>query len=157
MNIEVIRSAINKIVDGKNTLRKLGVIRSERLIGEIGEWIGKSIFGGESAESSSQKGYDLVIDGKKYQVKAHAKGENNNARWTEFKYEKGQFDYLVIIVMCSDLYLKEVYCIDEETVFSRLNLSKKQRVVDWDNYTDYKIPLAKLPNQDLVKLFTKNA
>ena len=150
------RAAINKIVEGKKSLRELDVIRSERLVGEIGEWLAESIFGGERAKSSSQKGYDLIIDSKKYQIKTHAKGDKNNARWTQFKYNKGEFDFFIIIVMSKEFYLKEVYCIDEEILFSRIDETKKQRVVDWDKYQEFKIPLDQLSNQEIVREFIQN-
>lgn len=150
------RAAINKIVEGKKSLRELDVIRSERLVGEIGEWLAESIFGGERAKSSSQKGYDLIIDSKKYQIKTHAKGDKNNARWTQFKYNKGEFDFFIIIVMSKEFYLKEVYRIDEEILFSRIDETKKQRVVDWDKYQEFKIPLDQLSNQEIVREFIQN-
>ena len=150
------RAAINKIVEGKKSLRELDVIRSERLVGEIGEWLAESIFGGERAKSSSQKGYDLVIKGKKYQIKTHAKGDKNNARWTQFKYSKGEFDFFILIVMSKEIYLKEVYLIDEEKLFSRIDETKKQRVVDWDKYQEFKIPLDQLSNQEIVREFIQN-
>ena len=152
-----VRIAIDKIVEGKKSLRELDVIRSERLVGEIGEWLAEKIFGGERAISSSQKGYDLIIDGKKYQIKTHAKGDKNNARWTQFNYSKGEFDYFIIIVMSKEIYLKEVYLIDEETLFNRIDETKKQRVVDWDKYQEFKKTLGQLPNQEVVKEFVKNA
>ena len=134
-------------------LWELDVIRSERLVGEMGEWLAESIFGGRRADSSSQKGFDIINNDRKVQVKTHAKGDDNNARWTEFKYEKGDFDELIIIIMTKEYRLKEVYNIPEEVVFERINESKKQRVVDWDAYPEYAIPLDKLPNQELVSLF----
>ena len=58
--------------------------------------------------------------------------------------------------MSKEYRLKEVYSIPEEIVFERINESKKQRVVDWDAYSDYVIPLDELPNQELVSLFRLN-
>lgn len=134
-------------------LRELDVIRSERLVGELGEWLAESIFGGQRAESSTQKGYDIINNDRKVQVKTHAKGDGNNARWTEFKYQRGEFDDFIIIVMTKEFRLKEVYHIPEEVVFERINEAKKQRVLDWDAYPEYSVPLDELPNQELVSLF----
>ena len=148
-----VREQLDSIVEAKRRLRELDVIRSERMVGEIGEWLAESIFGGERVKSTSQKGYDLIGDGRRVQVKTHAKGDENNARWTEFKYEPGQFDEFVIIVMSKELRLKEVYRIPEEIVFERIDETKKQRIVKWDDYADFGIALSNLPNQELVELF----
>lgn len=149
-----IRAAIDSITSGKRTLFELGAIRSERLTGEIGEYYVSEILNAQRAGTSSQKGYDLLLDGKKVQVKAHAKGEGNGARWTEFKYSQGDFDILVIIVMSQDFLISEFYQIPAESVFARINEKKKQRVVDWDNFTDFKIDLLKLPNEAAVRAFS---
>ena len=150
---EIIRSALDSMVRAKRVLRDYDVTRSERLVGEIGEWLVESIFGGERASSSSQKGYDIIRDDRRVQVKTHAKGDANNARWTEFKYQKGEFDDFVIVVMSKEYCLKEIFYIPEDVLFERINESKKQRVVDWDQYHDCRIGLDDLPNQDLVNLF----
>jgi hypothetical protein len=148
-----VRECLNSLVKAKQRLRDLDVIRSERLVGEIGEWLVESLFGGSRAESSSQKGFDIVKDNSKIQVKTHAKGDDNNARWTQFGYKRGEFDFLVIVVMSKELYLKEVFYIPENVTIDRIDTKKKQRVVDWDKYKDFSIPLDQLPNQDLVQLF----
>ena len=148
-----VRKYVDAHVEAKRMLRELDVIRSERLVGELGEWFAEAVFGGQRAKSTSEKGFDILNQGRKVQVKNHAKGDGNNARWTEFKYQRGEFDDFIIIVMSKELLLKEVYKIPENIVFERINESKKQRVLDWNAYSDYSIPLEELPNQDLVSLF----
>lgn len=150
---EEVRKYLDSLVTAKRMLRELDVTRSERLVGELGEWLAKSIFGGQRAPSSSQKGFDIINNDRRVQVKTHAKGDDNSARWTEFKYQRDEFDELVIIVMTKEYRLKEVYLIPEEKVFARIDESKKQRVVDWNKYRDCSIPLDKLPNQELINLF----
>jgi hypothetical protein len=151
---QTVRQYLDSLVEAKRRLRELDVTRSERLVGEMGEWLAESIFGGRRAESSSQKSYDIINNDRKVQVKTHAKGDGNNARWTEFKYQRGEFNDFIIIVMTNGYRLKEVYHIPEEIVFERINEAKKQRVVDWDAYPEYAIPLDELPNQELVSLFS---
>ncbi len=148
-----VRQYLDSLVEAKRMLRELDVIRSERLVGELGEWFAEAVFGGARAVSTSEKGHDIINRGRKVQVKTHAKGDNNNARWTEFKYRRGEFDDFIIIVMTKEFRLKEVYHIPEEVVFERINEDKKQRVLDWDAYPEYSVPLDELPNQELVSLF----
>lgn len=152
-DFSIVRDQLDSIVEAKRRLRELDVIRSERMVGEIGEWLAESILGGERVQSTSQKGHDVIREDLRVQVKTHAKGDENNARWTDFKYEPGQFDELVIIVMSKDLKLKEVFRIPEEVVFERIDETKKQRVVNWDDHADSSIELSDLPNQELVELF----
>ena len=148
-----VRNQLDSIILAKQRLRELDVIRSERFVGEIGEWLAETIFGGKRVKSTSQKGYDIIRGELRVQVKTHAKGDENNARWTEFKYEMGQFDEFLIIVMSKELKLKEVYKIPEKIVFTKIDETKKQRVVNWDDHSAYSIKLIDLPNQELVKLF----
>lgn len=79
-----IREAINRLVEAKQDLKNLGVLRSERTIGEYGEWFAEKLTGAERKGSTSRKGFDLILNNTwKIQVKAHAKGDGNNARWTD--------------------------------------------------------------------------
>jgi hypothetical protein len=78
-----VRSAVQQLIRAKNNLKSLGVLRSERLVGEFGEWFAEQLISGERATSTTQSGWDLICNGKKYQVKTHAKSESNGARWTE--------------------------------------------------------------------------
>ena len=41
-----IRNALDRLIDAKKDLRKLGVLRSERTIGEYGEWFAEKMTGG---------------------------------------------------------------------------------------------------------------
>lgn len=154
-NIAEARHALDQIAQAKETLRRLDVIRSERMTGEIGEWLIEQIYGGARAASTSQKGYDLEIDGLRYQVKTHAKGDNNSARWTEFKYERGVFDFFIILVLSKEYAIKELYRIPEHVVFERINETLKQRVLKWDDFSDCLVPIGDIDNEAILKEFTK--
>lgn len=150
-----IRAAIDNLVCAKERLSALRVIRSERLVGEIGEWLFTAIYGGTRATSSSQKGWDVKLDEKRVQVKTHAKGDKNNARWTELNYDNNAFDEIAILVFTRTFHLKEFYRAPSVTVMQRAENSGKQKIVKWDKLKDCRIDLDKLPHQEIVALYMK--
>lgn len=141
-----IRQAIIALASAKKTLRELKVIRSERLTGEIGEFLAGIQLGGEviQADSTSNKGWDLMWRGpnmdkhERIQVKCHAKGPGNKARWTIVKHVD-DFERLIVLVLSHDYHLKEIYNIPTAEVKSRSDLitdGKEYRVM-WDKFKDY--------------------
>ena len=150
-----IRRALDDLVEAKRKLRECGVLRSERFVGEIGEWFVKSILEAKRAETSSQKGWDLLLDGKKIQVKTHAKGDDNNARWTEIKYDKEAFDELIVVIFTKEFHLKEFYRIPINIVMQRIVPSGKQKIIKWDDLNDHQVQIDNLPHQEITALFRK--
>ena len=152
-NYTEIRIILDLLAKSKQRLRDLGVIRSERLVGEIGEWFFTAIYGGERAPSTTQKGWDVKLNGKKIQIKTHAKGDKNNARWTVVEFNGDEFDELVIIVFTKEYYLKEFYRASNKLVLKNIESSGNRKIIKWDKLSKKKIDLKKLPNPSLIKLF----
>jgi hypothetical protein len=151
-NYRDVRDALNQIVSAKQILRNLKVIRSERFTGELGEWFVGEMYNALPAASTSQKGWDLMLGDRRIQVKTHAKGDGNNARWTELgKYTEEDFDELIIVVFTKEFSLKELYKVPVKDAIS--HVKGKQRVIGWNDISRFKIKLKNLPKQDLVKLF----
>jgi hypothetical protein len=136
---QLIKKNIELFISAKNQLKELDVLRSERITGEFGEWFAEELTGAKRAKSTTQKGWDLLLNEKKYQVKTHAKGEKNNARWTDWKYSKRDFDVLVVLIFSSSLSLREAYIIPFEDAYSRVNKNNKQVVLKWDNYPEFRV------------------
>ena len=134
-----IKNAIDEFINAKEKLQNLDVLRSERLTGEFGEWFAEQLTGAKRADKTSQKGWDLESKGIKYQVKTHAKGQNNNARWTDWKYDSKEFDFLIILIFTHKLELKEAYHIPYTETENRVNKKNKQIVLKWDDFKDFKI------------------
>lgn len=150
-----IRDLVANFVKIKDESKKLDVIRSERFIGEFGEWFAEEFTGAKRAKSTSQSGWDLIDrNGIKFQVKTHAKGENNTARWTNWSYDNKVFDFLIILIFTNKLELKEIYKVPFEATKTRVNLNLKQKVLKWDDFSDYKISFDDI-SEDL-KVFLKN-
>lgn len=125
--IKNIRTCLNQLSEAKQTLRLLGVIRSERLTGEIGEYIAGELFGYGRARTTSNKGWDLQSkNGEKIQVKAHAKGPTNPFKIT-FIEDFDPFDFLVLVIMTSDYRIQAVYRIPKNEAEKRATIIPKHR------------------------------
>jgi hypothetical protein len=132
------RDLLIQFSEAKNTLRERGVIRSERFTGELGEWLVETAHRGQRAKGTTQKGWDIKLgcDGNstRLQVKAHAKGNNNPARWTNISPDSLEhFDRLVIVVMTSDYYIKEWLEIPVGDVRQLIVQSGKSTIIKWDD------------------------
>lgn len=55
-----------------------GIVRSDKLLGDIGEWLCVKKYGLILADSGRNAGFDGHIDGKKVQVKVHNSPKGNN-------------------------------------------------------------------------------
>ncbi len=149
------RDLLNQFCDAKKALRERGVIRSERFTGELGEWLVETAHRGQRAEGTTQKGWDikLMCDGEplKLQVKAHAKGDNNPAAWTNISRDSLEhFDRLVIVVMTNDYFIKQWLEIPVEDVGRLIVQSGKSTIIKWDDATDFIVDWKSLPGyQDI--------
>jgi hypothetical protein len=152
------RELLNDFYAIKVALRELGVIRSERFTGELGEWLVETAYKGQRAKGTTQKGWDVELCGENgrslLQVKTHAKGEKNNARWTKIKPECLElFDRLVIVVLSDKYDLKEWYDVSKEDVRKTLVQSGKSWVIYWDDIKPHSINWKKLPGADAISDF----
>lgn len=154
-----VKLALRDLANAKQTLRNLNIIRSERLTGEIGEYIASiQLPCAEHAATTSNKGWDLLWkdpasgNQMRIQVKCHAKGPKNTARWTVIKH-LDDFEILMIVVLSHDYQLKELYQILVKDVQDRTenNLDRKEFTVYWDKFKDFKID----PNEKVKAIFEK--
>ena len=152
-NYKKVKETLYKLANAKQDLRELGVIRSERLVGEIGEWFFTAIYGGKRAQSTTQKGWDVKLNGKKIQIKTHAKGDKNNARWTVINFCEDDPDELVIVVFTKEFCLKEFYRVSSKVLVNYIETSGDRKIVYWDKIAKWKIELNKLPKQRVIRLF----
>ena len=100
---------------------------------------------------------DIDIDGKRIQVKAHAKASGNNNRWSAVNNEiTERVDELIIVVFTFDYKLKEFYKIPWEEAIKHIRLRGKKKPrseINWSHVKDYKQSLDSLPRQDIIQLF----
>lgn len=136
-------------------LMDLGVIKLKKdFTSQIGEWLVAEIYSGEIAKSASQKDWDIKVGNKYLQVKSHAKGVNNKARWSVIKKnEFAQVDFLIIVVFTSNYKLKEFYKTPWKKALELINCKNNRHTISWDAQSIYKIELEHLPNQKLISIF----
>jgi len=109
-NLEEVKQSFIDLNKGLDGLKNNNVIRSQRFIGEIGEWIAEQLFPGYlRAAGTSNKGWDLKDqNGDRLQIKTHAKSSDNNFHYTPIG-NNTDFDYLVIIVLNETFQLRKCY------------------------------------------------
>jgi len=112
---------------------------------------------GKRATSGIQKGWDVDVKGKHIQVKAHAKAETNNARFSAVdKDSKEKIDELIIVVFTFDYKLKEFYKVPWKTAYQKIKLRGKKNPrneINWSSIKEFRIEKSTLPHQKIVSLF----
>ncbi|MDF3554658.1 hypothetical protein COM99_26450 [Bacillus cereus] len=75
-------------------LRESNIIRSDRYLGDIGEHMCQELYGLELNKSGREKGYDGVLNNKKYEVKFH----NSLKRTNIYLGNPDIYDILLIVL-----------------------------------------------------------
>ncbi len=70
--------AIARFFDSTSELRRLGVIRSDKYLGDLAEYICSHLFEIELAASGRQVGFDGTRDGRSIQIKYHGSSTRTN-------------------------------------------------------------------------------
>jgi hypothetical protein len=157
-SIRSVRDLLSALNEVKAQLRAKGVIRSERITGDIGEWLAETAYGGKRAKSATQKGWDIEVRSsetcQRLQVRSHAKSKGNNARWTDIKPDSVElFDRLIIVVLSDDYRVEEWYDIPRESLRRLLVQSGKAWVVKWDDAKRHMLAIGDLPNASAIQSF----
>lgn len=155
-----VRQLLGTLYETKTALRQLGVLRSERFTGELGEWLVETAYQGKRAKGTTQKGWDVEVSAagarSLIQVKSHAKGKKNNAEWTEVRPDCLElFDRLVIVVLSDDYYVKRWLDIPKPALRKVLVQSGKSWVVYWDDVADYSVVWTDLPGAKAILDFER--
>lgn len=98
MDIEV-REKINNYFELTNELKELGVIRSSKYSGDIGEFVCSNLYQIILNNSGREEGYDGIdSEGKKVEIKFHGGGKGTNIDMKKYKKNGIKFDYLLVIL-----------------------------------------------------------
>lgn len=91
--------AIFSLSDSFSVLRRCGVIRSTRLVGDLGEWYVATLYDGEISLSQAQKGWDILekSSGQRLQVKTQTFDPKNP--WNYLTTSPELFDRLIIVLL----------------------------------------------------------
>jgi len=140
-----ILAAISEFFDAVAKLRRLGVIRSDKYLGDLAEYIGKHFYEIELAVSGRQVGYDGVDKEGTVQVKYHGSPTRTNIDLGD----PSQYDNLLVVLgpdslLRSTAHSEEflVYRMSSATARSHLNQKK-------GTYSCGKLPFARQPDKVL--------
>ncbi len=150
---ETFEKVLLQYIQVRDTLKSLGVARNRKSIeSQAGEWLVAKLYNGTIAENPNNTDWDVLADGRRIQVKTHAKSAANNNRHTDLGYaDDAGIDDLVIIVFTEDLKLKHFFNISwQEAVRIRNNNDR----IYWSALSEYDIPASELPCQETVRMFT---
>lgn len=126
-----IARSLSDLCSAQETLQRLGIIRSQRLVADFGEWFAAQLLSMSLCTSRTQHGWDLEAPGKRVQVKTHAKAETNRARRTTLRKDVLEFDDLAVIVLTSTYRVRAVYLVPREAVESLAPYKDGKRVLVW--------------------------
>ena len=147
-------SDIETYRDSLNMLHELEVIRNQKdFTCQLGEWLVAQIYDGIIAKSGIQRDWDIEAKKGLIQVKSHAKSLSTSARWSPIKRDSEKVDYLAIVIFTPRYKLKEFYLAPWREVLTSVSCQKHRNVINWSRMSDSKIPLNKLPKQDLIQAF----
>ena len=140
-----IRTAVREFFSAAEKLRKLGVIRSDRYLGDLGEYICQHFYKLELAESGRQPGHDGTDPEGLVQVKYHGSCTRTNVDLGNPSY----YDHIVVVLGPNSRLRQKgvsgdflVYRMTAQAVRQHANLEK-------GTYSCGRGPFERLPDQVL--------
>ena len=119
---KVIFEAISTVNSSYQTLREMQILlNGKNLPIQLGEWYAKCIFGLHQKKSTSQRGFDFVVNDKRVEVKVH---------WADTSSPKGvklrkslveMSDYCVIVYIAKNFMVREICFLDSDFVIRKFN------------------------------------
>lgn len=143
---ERIIESVDCIVAAHDALSRDSVIRSQRFVGDFGEWIASQVLSMNICGNLTQRGYDLVSAGTTVQVKTNARG--GRASRTILKDSTMEFDELAIVILTRTYRLRAMYRVSRADVGRLAAFSNGRRVLQWSRLEAFAIrtvPLALAP------------
>jgi hypothetical protein len=119
-----------KLADLEIELYKRKIIRSAKIVGDIGEYYAKEKYGLKDTDDKVEAGYDLVDeDGRKYQVKCR-RIYDNPTRKTKNKeliqgLSKEKYDVAIIVKIGRNYNLEEIFSISRDKILPILEGTNK--------------------------------
>lgn len=87
------KEAIDAFFASVERLKSLNIIRSNRFLGDLGEFLASKVTGMQLNKNKCQKGFDAIFDDKKYEVK-YANGLKTNISLGD----PNEYDYIVLVI-----------------------------------------------------------
>ena len=142
-SLNSIRSNLQRLAEIGKNLRSFGVIRSQRIIPDYGEWIACRILGASLADSRTQKGWDVEIAGKRIQVKTHAKALTNRAHRTPIPNHP-EYNELLIVVLTPCYLVSKIFRVPVEDVKRLRKEMGRKWTLEWKELGGFQIQKNKL-------------
>lgn len=110
LNFTAIAGELDRLADVRNRLHELDVIRSEKLLADLGEWFVEVICKGKRSSNKTEKGWDVEADDRKIQVKTVTAPKPSIKTFEYLCKPKHEFDDLAIVVLNDTYRLAEPDC-----------------------------------------------
>jgi hypothetical protein len=152
-----IQTAIADYLQAWAKLKELKVLNTKKdFTSQLGEFIAASVYEGKPSTSSIQKDWDIThLDGRKVQVKSHAKASTNNNRWTPVPYsENAEIDLYTIVVFTEDYRIKHFFETPWEELWALSKVDSGRRFIRWNALENFdRVTHDDFRDNDLIKLF----
>ena len=128
--VQEIHEILAKMADLESELFDLKVIRSSKLVAEIGEFYASQAYGLQYTDNKVQKGYDLIgSEGTHYQVKCR-RIFDNPTRKSKSKHlikglEKSGYDIAIIVEIGRDYKLTDMFTISRREILNYFRQNRK--------------------------------
>lgn len=131
--------AFEQIAAAEQSLRDLGVVRSQRTESDYGEWIASQVLKLPMATNRVNKGWDIGDGSRRVQVKTHAKAANTSARRTTLRSTALDFDELAVVLLTPTYRLRSFYLVPRESVEQLFPFVSGKRTIAWRKLADFSV------------------
>ena len=113
-------NAVEKISECYKVFREHDVlINRKKLPVQLGEWYAKIIFGLEQNKSTSQRGFDFYLDGKRIEVQV-SWGDRSNIKGVKFRKSLVEMsEYCILVFLSENLMVRDICFLDSEFVLRK--------------------------------------
>ncbi|MEE8167453.1 MAG: hypothetical protein V3T58_01105 [Candidatus Hydrothermarchaeales archaeon] len=130
--LKVVISLLEKYNKIEEKLKELKIVRTRKVISEVGEWYVSILFNCKINTNPSEKGFDCIDPetGKKIEIKTIRKSESNpiGYRLSKDKVERQIFDELIILRLGDNFRIRQLFKLDRDDIseenFSLLSSAK---------------------------------
>lgn len=95
------------------------IINGKNLPTQLGEWYGKCIFGLRQIKSTSQRGFDFELEGKRAEVKVHWSDQSSPKGVKIRKSLLDLSDYCIIVYLAKNFMIREVCFLDSDFIIRK--------------------------------------
>ncbi len=134
--------ALQLISKGESMLLEHGIIRTTKIVAEIGEYYAAKEYGLQLATNTVQKGYDLIDgDGIKYQVKCRRRFDNRYRKSRNIGLIRGLqkegYDVAIIVEVGEQFELVQIFSISRSKIVE--NFGEKTNIAKLKDLADHPI------------------